>query len=522
MDFLSTTMHDIPERHRSIRAAFDHSWRLLTDEECWALCQLSVFRGGFDRSAAYQVAGAGLPLLASLRAKSLVRQAENGRYDLHEVIRQYAFAHLTEHPLKDEPHTRHCEYYLNIVRERECLLKSGAQQEAIRQLTGEIDNIRSAWSWAIDHENYDQLEQAGRGFGWYLEITGLYREGIEELDRLVQALKAGRPNDQRRRILGLMLIHQALLYFRKGEFDQARRLYEESILILRPVGEQALLADALVILGTVLHLQGEYARAKSLLEEGLGYARQCSERWFEAWAIFNLGHIDGLIGRYKPGYDQMMEGLVMWRELGDPQAIALGLNFLIPAMISLGRYEEAKAFMYESIALSEQSKNRWGMGTAYRFLGLAYLAQGQPVEAQTHLLKSLEIFGEFAVGWDIARSLTYLGDADMLDGNFAEAGTYYRDALRSAVAAQAIPIALDAILGLGELQAHLGNPENALLFCDYVLRHPSSEEGTRNRAEKLSASPQAELPSGAVTSAHTRANEVTFDELVILALKTAE
>ena len=72
-------MRDIPERHRSIRATFDHSWKLLSDEEREALCQLAVFHGGFDRNAAQQVAGASLPLLASLSAKSLVRRTEGGK-----------------------------------------------------------------------------------------------------------------------------------------------------------------------------------------------------------------------------------------------------------------------------------------------------------------------------------------------------------------------------------------------------------------------------------------------------------
>lgn len=165
-----------------MRATFDHSWKLLDDEERWVLSQLAVFHGGFNRNAAQHIAGASLPLLASLSAKSLVRRTENGRYDLHEVIRQYTLSHLNEHPLKLEPYTRHCEYYLTMVRDHESLLKSGSQQEAIRQLTGEIENIRAAWVWTIDHKNFDQLGQAGRGFGWYFEITGLYREGIEQLE----------------------------------------------------------------------------------------------------------------------------------------------------------------------------------------------------------------------------------------------------------------------------------------------------------------------------------------------------
>ena len=510
LDFLTSSMRDIPERHRSIRATFDHSWNLLSEDERWALCRLSVFQGGFDRNAAGQVAGASLPLLASLGAKSLVRHAQTGRYDLHEVIRQYALSHLKEQSRSHEIYEQHCGYYLSWVQERAKLLKTGSQQGTIQQMTGEIDNIRAAWVWAIEHKRFDYLERAGRGFGWYYEITGLYREGIEQLELLVQALKS-EPEEKRRRILGLTLIHQALLNFRKGEFERARRLYEESILNLRPTGDQALLADALVFLGTIQHLIGEYQPAITSLEEGLVYARQCGEAWFEALGIYLLGHIESLLGHYEQGYEQMLAGLAIWREIGDPHSIALGLNFLVQTMISLGRFEEAKSLMHESIALCEQSKNRWGMGTAYRYLGFAYLAEGQLAPAKTNLLKSLEIFGEFSVGWDIARSLAYLGDVAMLAGEYNEARKTYQDALVSALEANATPIALDALLGLGELDAGSGKAEKAIVLCFYILDHPASENETRNRAEKLRVDLESRLSSEVVSTARELANDVTME-----------
>jgi len=522
MDFLTSTMRDLPERHRSMRATFDHSWKLLSTEEQSVLSRLSVFQGGFDRTAAQQVAGASLPLLASLSDKSLVRRTESGRYDLHEVIRQYALSHLDDHPQNSDTYERHCEYYLKMVVEREKCLKSAAQQDAIRQLMDEIDNIRAAWVWAIRHHKFDRLGEAGRGFGWYFEITGLYREGIEQLELLVQALKAGAQDGASQQVLGLALNHQALLFFRKGEFDNACKLYEESILILRPTGDQALLADSLVFLGTVLHLRGEYERARSLLQEGLLLARQSNEKWFEAWAIYNTGHIDGLVGRYEEGYEQMLAGLTMWRSIGDPQVIALGLNFMIPALTKLGRYEEAKTYMYESIALSEQSKNRWGLGTAYRYLGLACLAGGQYAEAQAHFSKSLEIFGGFAVGWDIARSLTYLGDTSMLVGDPATARRYYLDALRPSIEANAVPIALDALLGLGSLGVQAGKAEQALMLSFYILDHPSSEEETRRRAEALRASLEPTYSPEQVGQARQLAKDLSFDSLVREALESTE
>jgi predicted ATPase/transcriptional regulator with XRE-family HTH domain len=521
MDFLTTSMRDIPERHRSIRATFDHSWKLLSDEERWVLCQLSIFRGGFDRAAAQQIAGASLTLLASLGAKSLVHRTESGRYDLHEVIRQYARPYLDDDARGPGTCERHCEYYLALVQSHTNALKTASQQEAIRQLTEEIDNIRGAWVWAIDHKRFDWLDKAGRGFGWYYEITGLYQEGIEQLGLLRQALPTGPQDDQERTLLGLDLIHQALLYFRKGEFGQARKLYEESILILRPIGDQVLLADALGFLGTVLHLQGEYERAKSSLEESLFFARQSNERWFEAWAIFNLGHVDGLVGRYAQGYEQMLTGLAMWRALGDPQSIALGLNFMVPTLNKLGRFEEAKTSMWESIALCEQSKNRWGMGTAYRFLGSACLAGGQFEEAQVHLRKSLEIFGEYFVGWDIARSLTYLGEATMRAGDFPEARRIYQNAFQVSLEANAIPIALDSLVGLSELQAQGSRLENALMLCYFILDHSASEEEIKSRAEQLRAVLEPKLSPEQSAAVRAKADDLTLDELVKIDLGAA-
>lgn len=511
LDFLTTSLRDIPERHRSIRATFDHSWKLLSEEERQALCRLAVFQGGFDRNAANRIAGASLPLLASLIDKSLVRRAESGRYDLHEVIRQYVSSHLDEHPHNFETYQSHCEFYLAFTAARERSLKSAAQQEALRQLTNEIENILAAWTWAIHHQKFAQLGQAGRAFGWYFEIAGLYHEGIEQLELLVQALKAGRQYD---RVLGLALLHQALLFFRRGEFKQAQKLYEESIAILRPLGDQPLLADALIFLGIILHLTGEYERAKSSVEEGLFFARESNERWFEAYAIDNLGYIASLEGHYPEGYEQMMAGIAIWRTLGDPHYIALGLNFLVPTLTKLGRFEEAKTFMQESIALCEQSKNRWGLGTAYRYLGLACIAGGQFTEAKAHLHKSLEIFGEFTVGWDIARSLTYLGDAIRLSGEHDGARKNYLDALRLSIDVNAIPIALDALMGLGYLQAQTGKAEEALVLCYYILSNPSSEDETRCRAKQLGADLEQKLSPKQVEAAHSIVQEKTFDGIV--------
>jgi tetratricopeptide (TPR) repeat protein len=514
LDFLATTLRDAPARHRSLRAAFEHSWKLLSPVERETLSRLSIFRGGFAREAAEQVAGATLPTLSMLVSKSLVRRAESGRYDLHEVIRQYA----SVHPPQDdsqylETRDRHSAYYLDLASDYERKLKSAAQQEAMRDMTVELDNIRTAWDWGIRRGNFESMGQAVRAFGWYYEVAGLIHDGIEQLELLVQALR-GAPRDPRlNRVLGSSLVQQGLLCFRSGRFVQAQELYRDAIAILRSVNEQALLADALILSGVLIYLNGDYLEARELIEEGLSYAQAANDPWFAAYGIYNLGNIDSLMGEYQKGYDQMQAGLKLWRELGDPHSISLGLNFLVDTQIALGRHEEAIASMRESIALCERTQNRWGMGTAYRYLGLAHLAAGQYAEARGCLQKSLEAFGDYFKGWDIARTLIYLGEAHSMAGERPEARTTLLEALRLAHDIHSSPLTLDALLGLADLDAQAGDVEKAWQLADCVARHAASTAEARARAARLCAETEARLTPEQFEALQSRASAAPFQSV---------
>lgn len=516
IDFLTTSMRDIPERHRSIRASFEHSWKLLSGEEQDVLRKLSVFQGGFDRKAAEQIAGASLMLLASLVSKSLVRRTESGRYDLHEVIRQFASSYLKRDPQSCETYECHCEFYLNYTQAREKQLKSALQQDALRELTGEIDNIRAAWTWAIENDKYEELGRAARAFGWYYEVAGLYSEGIEQLELLAQAVRARPPEDTVcQRILGVTLIQQAVLYFRKGEFQHARYLYEESIQILRLIGDPSLLADAHVFLGVLLHLNGEFERSMANINEGLAYARAGNDKFFEAYAIYNLGYIASLMGRFEEGYEQMLVGLDMWRAVGDPHYIALGLNFLVTTLIELGRHEEAKAFMQESIALCEQTKNRWGLGTAYRHMGLATMSAGQFAEAQIHFHKCLEIYSDYTVGYDIALSLTYLGEAMMMAGDLCGSREIVLDGLRAAAEASITPIIMEALLVLAHIDSGTGEVENSLRILTCVLNNPVCTQKMKDRARELECQIEMQLSEAQIDAVRNSALSQSLEEVVL-------
>jgi predicted ATPase/transcriptional regulator with XRE-family HTH domain/Tfp pilus assembly protein PilF len=485
LDFLAVSMRNLPERHRSLKASFEHSWRLLSDAERTALSRLSVFHGGFDRAAADRVAGATLALLSALVSKSLVRRTTDGRYDLHEAIRQYAMAHLDEEPFRClETCDLHSAYYLQFAAEREWALKSARQQQVVAELVREMDNLRAAWAWAIEREKFALVAPAVRGLGWFFEVSGLIHEGIEHFEPLVRALKAKPEKPIGQRALGQALTQQGLLCFRKGHFERAQRLLAQGLATLRPLGDPTLLTDALIYLGVIVHLRGDLEYSQVLFEEGLACAQPVAYEWFAAYAIYNLGYIASLRGQYARGRAQMFKGLAIWRRVGDPHSMALGLHYLAPTLVKLGSCDQARAFLQEALELCQQSGNRWGMGTSYRHLGLVEMAQGNLMQAQSFFQRALETFGDYIVGWDIARTLIFLGETFLRAGDLDKAETVLAESLRLSCEIDSTPLMLDAILDLAELRMPR-EPERAYGWLTLVANHPAALYESRARAVLL-------------------------------------
>jgi predicted ATPase/Tfp pilus assembly protein PilF len=514
IDFLTTSMVNIPERHRSLKASFDHSWKLLSDFERDALCRLAIFQGGFDRLAATEVAGADLPLLASLVSKSLVRRSTSRRYDIHEVVRQYALSHSDEcfSPIA-ETRDRHCLHYLRMVAGCEKALKSSAQQTAFRDLSIEMDNIRAAWGWAIENELFTLLGNSARSLGWIFEVAGLLGEGIEQFEKLIRALREKPENHPFLWVLGLAFTQQGLLTFRKGQFTRAKMLFEEALATLRAQNRRDLSIDALVYLGVIMHLNGELEYAKVLFEEGIQVAKTSGDDWFTAYAIYNLGYVESLDGNFVRAYEEMAQGLSIWRQLGDPYSLSLGYNFFTQTLIRLGKFEEAQTYLRESLRLCSETNNRWGMGTVYRYLGLLALAQGDLTEAQSFFHQSLHTFGDYVIGWDIARTYTYLGDSVTRSGNLDEAKEIYLAGLRVAKESNSIPLMLRSFAGLAYCALQSGELGEAELVAEYVFSHPSSDQENREMALEIIARASEILSEEEILRIRSEVKNLSFDAI---------
>jgi predicted ATPase/DNA-binding XRE family transcriptional regulator len=496
LDFLATTMRGVPERQRSLRAAFDHSWNLLPDEERCVLSRLAVFQGGFDRQAAEQVAGASLASLLALSSKSLVRRRESGRYDLHEVIRQYALSHLGEDARYAATLNRHSDYYLSLLSSRERDLKGSAQGEALCQLTREISNIRSAWAWAIEQRRFTPIGQALRSYGYMCEVGGRLREGIDEIDLVVQALDVSEQSVATQSIISQAYAQLGLLHFRLGHFDRALNLFTEGLSLAREVDNPRLMVQPLVFGGILRHLLGDYDLSFELMCEGGRHARATGDQWFAIYAHYNIGYIASMMGRYAEGYELMKHSLEAWRENSDPRSVALGLNFLSTTLIRLGRFQEAEVNLRESIQLCSEIGDRWGLGTAYRYLGLTEMAQGRIDEAKAHVGRSLEVFKGYVTGWDVILSQIYLGDCAAAEEDRNKAEQIYKEALNGAMDEKTYPLAFEALAGIAELRWREGRLQDALMLTSCILDYKSLPHSVLERAGRLKSRVMSRVTAG--------------------------
>ncbi len=152
---------------------------MLSTEEKRVLSRLSVFRGGFTRLAAELVVGAKLPVLAALLSRSLIRRTSAGRYDLHELVRQYAASKLADSPQDlDMAQEQHSLYYLALLQEKDAELHSADQKRALAELTADIDNIRAAWEWSTIRKRRNfQMGLAATRLGLGFLLKPLLKKG---------------------------------------------------------------------------------------------------------------------------------------------------------------------------------------------------------------------------------------------------------------------------------------------------------------------------------------------------------
>ena len=516
LDFLQSSLRNVPARHRSLRAIFDHSWALLTEQERLVLCRLSVFRAGFSREAAEHVAGASLLLLTSLVDKSLMRRDPSSRYDLHEVVRQYAALHLAEMPQEvAATEERHGRYYLSWLRRYGPSLRSPTQAGTLAMLQAEINNLRHAWEWGVNQRQVELLSPAAGPFLYSYELKAWYYEGEELARRAAQVFEAALPGTPEGAIRSFFLAYQAWYLQRFGRFEEAYALIQQSLPLFSPLpGLVAHACDPLIIRGFILMALGRTKEAQEALRETLGLARELGDVWSEGASLMIGGQAEYAHGALQEADKSLQQALAVWRRAGDPNSIAFCLNVMATVALALGEAGRAEVYLQESLTLGQAHGNSWTIADTLKLLGQAARMGGQLAKAQKLFREGADLFYESSNHLGAAQTYQYLGETLLAEGNLSGAQEAYSSALLAAQTVRATTLILDILLSLAIIRVRRGAVAAAVEWLDCIRDHASARPETRERAAELHAELIATPMPPQLSPAYAPGSTAPLDEIV--------
>jgi predicted ATPase/DNA-binding SARP family transcriptional activator len=386
LDVLAATQRNLPERHRSIRAVFDYSWRLLRDDEQRVLAALSVFAGGFSREAALSVARGTLPMLLALASKSLLQRTATGRYALHELVRQYAYEHLRASPHFYPVRDRHLAHMAALGDTARSELYGADQAQWLQRLAGEHDNLRAALDWA-----FGDGVQAAASPG---DAGAPYATGGARVEAALR-LAAGIPR-----------FWNGRGYLREGTawFERGLAAAEDCA----PTCAPEVRAEALSTMGWLVNILGDTPRARQLQLASLALSRACGDERGQAEALDALGDSAWFEGALEEAKAYYSEGLALRRRLGSPSAIGLALYSLGRLEVDYGSLEAAQPLLQEALEILQRIEDPRGVALALNGLGRAALRRGEPRAAEALLRSALATFAELGNRIDIPECLEEL------------------------------------------------------------------------------------------------------------------
>lgn len=444
LDLMETSMRDVPQRHRSMRAVFEGSWRLLSAAEQGLLARCAVFQGGFAEEAAATVAGATAAALHDLVAKSLLRRPAAGRYGMHNLLRQFALEKLDLFSVapvdgggseggRGEIQAGHGAYYLDWLAQQEGALRGRGARRAVAAVQGDWGNVRQAWRWAADHGAAEALRRSCRVLAAFCQFSGLLREGAELFgyaagqleDRLTARVEPG---------LGLALaavrVEEAELLNAQGWSERALAAARQAMQLAQRGQAAELEASALLQRGVALARKMDYAGARHAGRLAQTLAWQTSSLPIEAGSQLLLGQVEYVAGDYGVAQVCYEEALRLYRQIGDPRgegAALLQMGVLADAQVNLAaarrHYERARA-------LFQQMADRHQEGMVLAHLGRMAAREGDYATAWTYDEQALAVLGEMGDHRAEGSVLSAMGALLAVLGQHDRARETYERALR--------------------------------------------------------------------------------------------
>ncbi|NRQ33293.1 tetratricopeptide repeat protein [Nonomuraea sp. NN258] len=472
---LTTGGRTAPARQRTLLAAVEWSYDLLSVKEQVLLRRLSVFAGSFDLDLAESVCAERpiaepeiVDLLGGLVDKSLVQCDESrSRYRLLETIKRYAVERLREADEREVLLDRHLNV-LCALQERHFateMVEAGVPWErrraALTMSRSLLDDQRAALDWAVESGN------VSLGLRLCATSTGLLPVG-SSLTEIVGWIE---------RLLSLDLAEVP--------------------------GEQIAQAKAYLAYG--LEARDELTRSLELATESL--AGMAEDAAFPRCVMHSLSVVVLLrMGRADEALHHAQAGLALATESGDRWNQAAGLAGLSALALTRGRLREAQRHGEQALARARDHGHRWMMARTAVQLGAVAEARGDVATAKSHYEMAVPWLSELGNVFDLARCLARVGRVAAMLREFAVARERLAASLSlSRETGQRQGVAR-CLVGLSVLAEHEGDLEAAVLAAAAAsaLRESIGQQSATSRIEELLTRARAKLGDGRTASLWAR------------------
>lgn len=546
LDFLATDLRDIPARHRSLRAAFDHSWRLLDHADAIVLQRLVLLPAGFHATFARQITQATPAALMRLVDKSLLQRDPGGRYTMHELLRQYVILQLGEEE-RNEIFLHYVRTYVPWVQNLREACESADEPEALDSFSAEFENLRVIWLWILTaialtgtqqnaemtqfrEELLDALQiylpmityfylrrsRYQEGVGFFVDARTRLEVGGGYDHQLEPSVKQEDSEPKQACLLAQLTVALADIRFHLSEFQTVVQMIEEKLPVLDAYGNEQDSAYALTILGKAQIRMGQYRRAEETLQQSLSLY-QAMGRYKESTAALNaLGVLHSNQGHFPKAAAYYEAYLDISRENGYQRGIANALNNLGSNYARNGEYERALPLYRETYELAQIVGEELMIAVALSNLGSVARSLGNFVDSLNYYEESLTRCRAMGERRWTAAGLNGLGLTLLDSGKTDEARSHFREALTIAEEINSTPDLLDALAGLALSQGSSEPAVETIALLTFVADHAVTQTTSRQHCREL----LEEIAHGFSAAVHYEAQQLaaTLDLTMAVAL----
>lgn len=488
VDLLRSDGQQVPQRQRNLQAILDYAWQMLPPAEQAVLARLAVFRGGFDLEAAQQVAEAPLGLLLRLINQALLRRAEDGRFDLHELVRQHAERRLPT-AQRAEVLARFSDHFQGQLLALGQAVRGDIQPDTVARCRREFGNLISALDHLAASGQTGRLASALPSFYTVVEIAGLFEIGVAQIDALGAAL-AARDDEPLR---GELEAVKAYFLVKLGEDEKAAALAGSAIERLQSGPPRDTLGIAYGALGIGHHLGGRFDDAQAWYGKALEVMQALGNRSEQCRVLNRLATLMSQLDRYDESNRLYRQALDTATAIGDLSEQANLLNNFGINFESTGQVDEAIRMYQASLDISRRIGFVRVESAALTNLGHVHERRGEYAQARCYYEQSLDLKRVLGEPVALAISMTNLADVLYALGEDAAGHRVNFEAMEQTLAANALLYTARAVWSFCKYFLKAAQPQQALLLACFLSKTHEREQWVRDEADEMIASQSAAL-----------------------------